>query len=309
MSSFKVDIIIPTSFIPTSPPVTHATMPPPIEGQTYLLKLLKYLDTNKSRLAAVPYGPTPSSSTASPDSSGGAGNLWQQTYTIATLGLDPSSAPLNPTLATLFSLGLSSAAGAPAATQQSNTGTTTKPLTLRLPPDRILYLLLMFQSSSQPRIASSPLIRPTDVPLPNGVTCHPSDLDGGGKAEREGDVASVRSWVGSLRSVGGVFGGDGKGRKSESWTSWFGATSRRKETLDIGTFPSPLLLFFFLLTVREETTLRTLYAALTILPALCIHAPTTSDSRIEDLERQGCYTVVGGLDVRVPLAVFRSLVR
>lgn len=224
-------------------------MPPPIEGQTYLLKLLKYLDTNKSRLAAVPYGPTTqSSSTASspdPGGAGGAGNLWQQTYTIATLGLDPSSAPLNPTLATLFSLGLSSAAGAPAAAQQSNTTgtTTTKPLTLRLPPDRILYLLLMFQSSSQPRIATSPFIRPTDVPLPSGVTCHPSDLDGGGgKAEREGDVASVRSWVGSLRSVGGVFGGgDGRGRKSESWTSWFGATSRRKEPHDIGTLRrSPL---------------------------------------------------------------------
>ncbi|GHJ89764.1 hypothetical protein NliqN6_6166 [Naganishia liquefaciens] len=274
-------------------------MAPPIRGDAYLVKLLKYLDTHKSRLAAPPHAAAaPSSATGTATDTATdttAGSLWQQTYTIATLGLDPSSAPLNPALATVFSLGLSSAAGAPAAAaaqQQHVSHRARKPLTLRLPPDRILFLLLMFQASTTPAISTSPLIRPTDVALPTGVAVHPAaSPDGADGQVREGDVASVRSWVGSLRSVGGAFAGGGGGRKADSWTSWFGGGTKRKEAaLDI------------------ETTLKALFAALTLLPSLCVPAPTTSDPRIEDLDQQGVYTRLGGLDVRVPLAIFRSLV-
>lgn len=273
-------------------------MPSPISGPTYLAKLLKYLSTHKARLAAPPYPDAAPSPAA-------AGSFWEQTYTIATLGLDPTSAPLNGTLAQVFSLGLTGAAGAPAAAQRQAQGPTTKPLTLRLPPDRILFLLLMFQASNHPALASSPLIRPTDEPLPEGVAVHPSDRTG--EQGREGDVASVRSWVGSLRSVGGVFTSSER-RNDSGWTSWFGG--RRKDTgPDLGTsFPLPRRLLCPNLRMKE-TTLRTLYTALTLLPSLCVVAPSQGEGRISDLEEQGAYTRAGGIDVRVPLAVFRSLVR
>lgn len=212
------------------PPLPPTMSPPPIDGDAYVRKLLKYLDTHKSRLAAPPYAPQPSSAAPSP---GGlpVGNVWQQTYTIATLGLDPSSSPLNPTLATVFSLGLASTAGVPATTTRAPT---VKPLTLRLPPDRILYLLLLFQSSSTPAIATSSLIRPTDEPLPPGVSVLPSDYRDQG--DREGDVQSVRSWVGSLRSVGGVFAGSKGKDAGGGWTSWFGSGQRKRESMDLGAF-------------------------------------------------------------------------
>lgn len=219
-------MIHPVLVLSLLPAIHHPAMPSPVPGLTYLAKLLKYLSTHKARLAAPPYPDAPPSPAA-------AGSFWEQTYTIATLGLDPSSAPLNGTLAQVFSLGLAGAAGAPAAAQRQVQGPTTKPLTLRLPPDRILFLLLMFQASTLPALASSPLIRPTDEPLPDGVAVHPSDRTG--EEGREGDVASVRSWVGSLRSVGGVFT-SGERRNDSGWTSWFGG--RRKDTgPDLGTSP------------------------------------------------------------------------
>lgn len=44
-------------------------------------------------------------------------------------------------------------------------------------------------------------------------------------------MQSVRSWVGSLRSVGGVFGGGKKGEDA-GWTGWFGG--RKREEMDFG---------------------------------------------------------------------------
>jgi hypothetical protein len=202
-----------------------------IRGDDYLAKLLKYLDTHKHRLTAPPFPTQPTSSTSLP-----VGNVWQQSYTIATLGLDPSSSPLNPTLATVFSLGLAGPTTAGVPRVEGTQAAQVKPLTLRLPPDRILYLLLLFQASSNTSISSSPLIRPTDEPLPEGVNVLPSDYTDGQEG-KEGDVQSVRSWVGSLRSVGGVFGGS-KSSEKGSWTGWFGG-GRKKEPMDLGT-SSPL---------------------------------------------------------------------
>lgn len=194
-----------------------------ISGDEYLAKLLKYLTTHKHRLTAPPFPSLPSPSAAGLP----VGNIWQQSYTIATLGLDPTSSPLNPGLATVFSLGLAGTAGVP--TVESTRAAQVKPLTLRLPPDRILYLLLLFQASSNTTLSTSPLIRPTDEPLPPGVSVLPSDYRDQGEG-KEGDVQSVRSWVGSLRSVGGVFGG--KKGKGEGWTGWFGG--RKREEMDFG---------------------------------------------------------------------------
>jgi hypothetical protein len=218
-----------------------------IEGDAYVRKLLKYLSTHKARLAVPPHFVQVKQSNkpeVSATAAGGipVGNIWQQSYTIATLGLDPTSSPLNSTLATVFSLGLTSGTSGVPATALSPAASTSagvKPLTLRLPPDRILYLLLLFQASSSSALAASPFIRPTDTPLPPGVSIHPTDLHEAGKSEegREGDVQSVRSWVGSLRSVGGVFSSNSKGKAGEDgkWTSWFSGGSRKKETMDDGT--------------------------------------------------------------------------
>ncbi|KAJ9099950.1 hypothetical protein QFC21_003958 [Naganishia friedmannii] len=271
-----------------------------IEGDAYVRKLLKYLSTHKARLAVPPhFVQVKQSSRTEPSGAAGGipvGNIWQQSYTIATLGLDPTSSPLNSTLATVFSLGLASGASGVPATALAPTASASagvKPLTLRLPPDRILYLLLLFQASPSSGLASSPLIRPTDTPLPSGVSIHPTDLHAVGKSEegREGDVQSVRSWVGSLRSVGGVFSGGSKGKAGEDgkWTSWFAGGSRKKETMD------------------DDTRLRLIYTSFTLLPSLCLHAPSAKDPLIADLVRQGVYTRAGGIDVRIPLGVFRSL--
>lgn len=195
-----------------------------IPGDEYLAKLLKYLTTHKHRLTAPPFPSLPSPSAAGLP----VGNIWQQSYTIATLGLDPTSSPLNPGLATVFSLGLAGTAGVP--TVEGTRAAQVKPLTLRLPPDRILYLLLLFQASGNTTLSTSPLIRPTDEPLPPGVSVLPSDYRDQ-KGGKEGDVQSVRSWVGSLRSVGGVFGGGKKGEDA-GWTGWFGG--RKREEMDFG---------------------------------------------------------------------------
>lgn len=56
-----------------------------------------------------------------------------------------------------------------------------------------------------------------------------------------------------------------------------------------------------------DAKLRLIYAAFTILPSLAIYPPTVSDPLIKELRDEDAYTSLGGIDVRVPLNVFRSL--
>jgi hypothetical protein len=174
------------------PPPTISTGPPTISGREYLLKLRKYLGTNLPRLAPRRQ--------AQPSS-------WlqhslQQSYTVLTLGLDPTSAPLSPAVKVPLTLGLGSPAK-PASQQQ-------RPLLLRLPPDKLLYLLLRWQSLPQ----ALPHVGHTDVPVPDGVEVGAraarnnggnSSTSSGGSTRQlrsnDGDVESVRSWVGSIRTV------------------------------------------------------------------------------------------------------------
>jgi len=147
--------------------------PPPIAGVDYLVKLRKYLGTNLPRLAP----PVPRKTDA---------GLLAQGYTILTLGLDPSSAPLSRAVKVPLTLGF----GTPAQTQRQ------RPLLLRLPPDKLLYLLLRWQSLPQ----ALPHVGRTDVPVPDGVgfAARTTRAD---RSNLDGDVESVRSWVGTIRSV------------------------------------------------------------------------------------------------------------
>lgn len=147
---------------------------PPIPGRDYILTLHKYLQSNFSRLA--PTAPPPAT-------------LLQQSYTLLTLGLDPSSQPLSRSVKVPLTLGFG--------TPETPKGPV-RPLTLRLPPDRLLYLLLRWQALPQ-ELAH---VGRTDVPVAEGVP-----YTARGAAQREsrgqidGDVQSVRSWAGSMRSV------------------------------------------------------------------------------------------------------------
>ncbi|WVR06832.1 hypothetical protein IAU60_003868 [Kwoniella sp. DSM 27419] len=232
----------------------------PVTGIAYLTKLHKYLQVNAGRLS--PSGPSKSAPTA-----------LQQTYTLLTLGLDPSSAPLSRSLKVPLTLGF----GTPAQPRTPNRPV--RPLLLRLPPDRLLYLLLKWQSLPQ----SLPHVGRTDVPIEPGV---PVAARGARADERasgggvEGDVRSVRSWVGSMRSVSmGSLVGKERGR------GWWG----KKEE------------------VNEDQILLALYSMFTLLPALLIHPPFVSEPPILDLIEAGGYTALGGIDVRVPLDVLRNL--
>jgi hypothetical protein len=148
----------------------------PIPGSSYISTLHKYLRANLPRLAPQ----RPSSPT-----------FLQQTYTLFTLGLDPKSAPLSRNVKAPLTLGF----GSPS---QQSKGPPPKPLLLRLPPDRLLYLLLRWQSLSQ----ALPHVGRTDVPVPEGMTMAATGaMDGDATARGDGDVTSVRSWVGSMRSV------------------------------------------------------------------------------------------------------------
>ncbi|WWD03310.1 hypothetical protein V865_001361 [Kwoniella europaea PYCC6329] len=235
-----------------SPPVE------PINGAAYLTKLHKYLQVNSSRLS--PSGPSRSTPT-----------ILQQSYTLLTLGLDPSSAPLSRSLKVPLTLGF----GQPSTSSRRIPPKSPKPLLLRLPPDRLLYLLLRWQSLPQ----SLNHVGRTDVPIEEGV---PVAARGARIDDRnlEGDVKSVRSWVGSMRSVS-----MGSLMSSQSTRGWFG----KKEE------------------INEDQILLQLYSMFTILPALLIHPPFVSDPPILELIEAGGYTQLGGIDVRVPLDVMRNL--
>ncbi|RXK39867.1 hypothetical protein M231_02801 [Tremella mesenterica] len=308
--------------------------PIPISGNEYLIKLHRYLHSNFTRLAPSPSQPSIWQKTTQ--------SVIQQSYTLLTLGLDPSSAPLSRGLKVPLTLGfgggssssstgtsgISGNSGSPDSNSRSRrsqifdippdsannkptntrtvlngTGryeaspslkystskndvktnpstkvTSVKPLLLRLPPDRLLYLLLRWQSLSQ----SLPHVGQTDVPLPPnvGVSARGSGSESGNGDRVEGDVNSVRSWVGSMRSMslGSGVGSSGGER------GWWG----RKE-------------------IKEDDILLDIYSAFTVLPGLLIHPPYTSEPPITELIEAGGYTQLGGIDVRVPLDVMRNL--
>ncbi|BEI86632.1 hypothetical protein CcaverHIS002_0609190 [Cutaneotrichosporon cavernicola] len=221
--------------------------PPPINGRDYLAKLHKYLSLNIARLAP-PLKPKNQDAT------------WlQQSYTLLTLGLDPNSAPLSRALKVPLTLGF----GAPAPPQPRHA----KPVLLRLPPDKILYLLLRWQSLPQ----SLPHVGRTDVPVPDAV---PGTVKGARVGRYgDGDVESVRSWVGSIRTV-----------SSRVPSGWWGPPG-----------------------IDEDKLLLELYAVFNALPGLLIHPPFNTDAPIAELMDAGGYTLFGGVDVRVPLDVMRNL--
>lgn len=148
-----------------------------ITGGSYIQKLHKYLVANSGRLApaGTPTGPT----------------ILQQSYTLLTLGLDPKSQPLSRGLKVPLTLGFG---GGP-----EPKATPAKPLLLRLPPDRLLYLLLRWQSLPQ----ALAHVGRTDVPIEPGVpvAARGARVDGRDGKRPDGDVQSVRSWAGSMRSV------------------------------------------------------------------------------------------------------------
>ncbi|WWC61904.1 uncharacterized protein I303_104490 [Kwoniella dejecticola CBS 10117] len=234
--------------------------PEPISGGAYLTKLHKYLQVNANRLS--PSAPSRSTPT-----------ILQQSYTLLTLGLDPKSAPLSRSLKVPLTLGF----GQPSSSPRRVPPKSIKPLLLRLPPDRLLYLLLRWQTLPQ---ALNHVGR-TDVPIEEGVSVA---ARGARMDERnrgiEGDVKSVMSWVGSMRSVSM---GSLVSRNTSS--GWF---SRKEE-------------------VNEDQILLQLYSMFTYIPALLIHPPFVSEPPILELIEAGGYTQLGGIDVRVPLDVMRNL--
>jgi len=152
----------------------------PLPGTEYLRTLHKYLTTNFDRLA-----PASSKRTTPSEPS-----FLQQSYTLLTLGLDPNSQPLSRNVVAPLTLGF----GQPSRPTNPRQAAV-RPLSLRLPPDRLLFLLLRWQSLPQ----SLPHVGRTDEPIAPGV---PVAARGAAIARKgQGDVESVRSWVGSMRSV------------------------------------------------------------------------------------------------------------
>jgi len=207
------------------PPSTYQQQPPPPQprpGSEYLHTLHKYLVTNLPRLA-----PQRPRRQAEP-------TFLQQSYTLLTLGLDPSSAPLSRNVKVPLTLGFGQG-DASSSVGSSARPPPVKPLCLRLPPDRLLYLLLRWQSLG----LSLPHVSRTDEPVPPGVAvasrgardreqAGSGSALGGGLGPRrgnDGDAESVRSWVGSVRSVSLRSVSSGLG----AWTGW-----GRKEEIDEG---------------------------------------------------------------------------
>lgn len=170
----------------------------PLPGAEYLKKLHSYLLANQARLApSIPKSASPS--------------FLQQSYTLLTLGLDPSSAPLSRNVKVPLTLGFG--------TPQQPTNKPLKPLLLRLPPDRLLYLLLRWQSLPQ----SLHHVGRTDEPIPPGLTVAARGARAtDGDRRIEGDVTSVRSWVGSMRSVS-------MGSVAKSTMTGFGWLGKKEE--------------------------------------------------------------------------------
>ncbi|GMK57863.1 hypothetical protein CspeluHIS016_0406970 [Cutaneotrichosporon spelunceum] len=227
------------------PPQPHP--PSLISGRDYLVKLHQYLSSNITRLAP-------------PLKSRNQDATWlQQSYTLLTLGLDPNSAPLGRALKVPLTLGF----GSPAPPQPRHV----KPVLLRLAPDKLLYLLLRWQTLPQ----SLPHVGRTDVPVPDAVS---GAVKGAREGRyRDGDIESVRSWVGSIRTV--------SSRVPSNW--W------RPPEID------------------EDKLLLELYTVFNALPGLLIHPPFTTDTPVAELLDAGGYTQIGGVDVRVPLDVMRNL--
>lgn len=241
-----------------------APEPQPVTGQQYLLKLHKYLSINIARLAPP----------IKRD-----GTWLQQGYTLLTLGLDPNSAPLSRSVKVPLTLGF----GTPTAPR-------TRPVLLRLPPDKLLYLLLRWQSLPQ----NLPHVGRTDVPVPPGVPVAARGARADSRSRRgEGDVESVRSWVGSVRSVSMsvVDGG------------WF---RKPKEIDESESNPVPQRRLSPQADITDKILLD-LYAICNTLPGLLLHPPFSTDPPVAELMDAGGYTQLGGIDVRVPLDVFRNL--
>jgi hypothetical protein len=174
----------------------------PIAGSTYITKLHKYLKLNLPRIAPTSKGPPPPPS------------FFQQSYTLLTLGLDPNSAPLSRNVKIPLTLGF----GTPSPPKQA-----VKPLLLRLPPDRLLYLLLRWQSLPQ----GLHHVGRTDVPINQGVPVAARGARADGREGRaDGDVQSVRSWVGSMRSVSM---GSTRSRGTIPGMGWFGKKEQVNE--------------------------------------------------------------------------------
>ena len=172
-------------------PTQEAEIPQPLSGAAYLGTLHKYLLANFTKLAPPR---TPAEAT------------WlQQSYTLLTLGLDPTSAPLSRTLKVPLTLGFGGSNpstsvrnGSSPSTRAQSQLPSRRPLVLRLPPDRLLYLLLRWQSLPQ----KLQHVGRTDEPIAPGVPIGARGARADTRVRRGGgDVESVRSWAGSMRSV------------------------------------------------------------------------------------------------------------
>ncbi|WVN87662.1 uncharacterized protein L203_102848 [Cryptococcus depauperatus CBS 7841] len=229
--------------------------PDPISGSSYISKLHKFLKSNVSRLAP------PATRSVTP-------SFWQQSYTLLTLGLDPNSAPLSQSIKVPLTLGFGQS---PPVQRRAPP----KPLLLRLPIDRLLYLLLRWQALPQ----SLPHVGRTDTPVSDEVVVTARGAYGDNSKGKEGDVESVRSWVGSIQNVSGSLASSAV---SGSWWS-------KGKTYD------------------EDELLLSLYSMFTLLPGLLIRPSNVSEPPIAELAEAGGYTPLGGIDVRVPLDVLRNL--
>jgi hypothetical protein len=230
--------------------------------------------------------------------------ILQQSYTLLTLGLDRNSAPLSRSLVVPLSLGFAGSS-APASARRRSTSSSSKPLTIRLPPDRLLYLLLRWQGLPQ----ALPHVGRTDEPIPPGISTAARGARGstdiGAPRKQEGDVQSVRSWVGSVRTVSGVSSLTTKNyapSRNSGWTSWLGGGGRKELTEGAFGVDDKLSVDDF-----SDEVLLSLYTSFNLIPTLLIHPPLLSDPPIEELVQNGAYTQLGGIDTKVPLNVLRNL--